>query len=151
VRDCVFEDGNWAPIRFKSQPSRGGLIDDITYRDCQLHGTREAFEFNMEWRMVGPIQPPAKVPTEVRNVKLINITGTANSVGSFHGTAADPITGVTFTGCEITAPRGLTLEHTRDVDLSGLKINGVTGDAIILRGDNGPGAQPSAATNSPAR
>jgi exo-poly-alpha-galacturonosidase len=136
VRDCVFEDGNWAPIRFKSQPSRGGLIDDITYRDCQLHGTREAFEFNMEWRMVSPTQPPAKLPTEVRNVKLINITGTANSVGSFHGTAADPITGVTFTGCEITAPRGLTLEHTRDVDTSGLKINGVTGDAITLRGDN---------------
>jgi polygalacturonase len=141
VRDCVFEDGNWAPIRFKSQPSRGGLIDDITYRDCQLHGTREAFEFNMEWRMVGPIQPPAKIPTEVRNVKLINITGTANSVGSFHGTADDPITGVTFTGCEITAPRGLTLEHTRDVDTSGLKINGVTGDPITLLGDNAAATQ----------
>ena len=141
VRDCVFEDGNWAPIRFKSQPSRGGLIDDITYRDCQLHGTREAFEFNMEWRMVGPIQPPAKVLTEVRNVKLINITGTANSVGSFHGTAADPITGVKFTGCEITAQRGLTLEHTRDVDMSGLKINGVTGDPITLLGDNAAAAQ----------
>jgi len=150
VRDCVFEDGNWAPIRFKSQPSRGGLIDDITYRDCQLHGTREAFEFNMEWRMVGPIQPPAKVPTEVRNVKLINITGTASSVGSFHGTANDPITGVTFTGCHITAQRGLTLEHTRNVDLSGLKIDGVTGDPIQLRGDNGPSAQPATSTNSPA-
>jgi polygalacturonase len=150
VRDCVFEDGNWAPIRFKSQPSRGGLIDDITYRDCQLHGTREAFEFNMEWRMVGNIQPPAKVPTEVRNVKLINITGTANSVGMFHGTANDPITGVTFIGCHITAPRGLTLEHTRNVDTSGLKIDGVTGDPIQLRGDNGPAAQPATPAKPPA-
>jgi polygalacturonase len=149
VRDCVFEDGNWAPIRFKSQPSRGGLIDDITYRDCQLHGTREAFEFNMEWRMVN-VQPPAKVPTEVRNVKLINITGTANSVGMFHGTANDPITGVTFIGCHITAPRGLTLEHTRNVDTSGLKIDGVTGDPIQLRGDNGPAAQPATPAKPPA-
>lgn len=149
VRDCVFEDGNWAPIRFKSQPSRGGLIDDITYRDCQLHGTREAFEFNMEWRMVN-VQPPAKVPTEVRNVKLINITGTANSVGMFHGTANDPITGVTFIGCHITAPRGLTLEHTRNVDTSGLTIDGVTGDPIQLRGDNGPAAQPATPAKPPA-
>jgi hypothetical protein len=68
----------------------------------------------------------------------------------FHGTANDPITGVTFTGCHITAPRGLTLEHTRNVDTSGLTIDGVTGDPIQLRGDNGPAAQPATPAKPPA-
>src|SRR5450432_2300961 len=31
---------------------------------------RQAFEFNLEWRMVPPIAPPAKVLPVVRNVKV---------------------------------------------------------------------------------
>ena len=44
IRNCVMDSGNWAPIRFKSQPSRGGLVENITYRDIVLHQTRQAFE-----------------------------------------------------------------------------------------------------------
>ena len=85
VRDCVVEDDHWEPIRFKSQPSRGGVVENITYRNIQLKNTRQAFNFNMEWRMVPPIAPPAKVLTVVRNVKLINITGTVKAGGVIHG------------------------------------------------------------------
>src|ERR1035441_2105286 len=52
VRNCVSDSGNWAPIRFKTQPSRSGVVENITYRDMQLKDTKQAFEFNMEWRMV---------------------------------------------------------------------------------------------------
>ncbi len=52
VRNCVADSGNWAPIRFKTQPSRGGVVENITYRDMTLHATKQAFEFNLEWRMV---------------------------------------------------------------------------------------------------
>ena len=36
VRDCIAEANNWAPIRFKSQPSRGGVVENITYRNIEL-------------------------------------------------------------------------------------------------------------------
>ena len=42
VRNCVADSGNWAPIRFKTQPSRGGVVENITYRDMTLHATRQA-------------------------------------------------------------------------------------------------------------
>lgn len=35
VRNCVSDSGNWAPIRFKTQPSRGGVVENITYRDME--------------------------------------------------------------------------------------------------------------------
>jgi exo-poly-alpha-galacturonosidase len=130
VRNCVSDSGNWAPIRFKSQPSRGGVVENITYRDIKLHETRQAFEFNLEWRMVPPIAPPATVLPVVRNVKIINVTGDVESVGMIHGLADSPIRDIHFENCRITAKKGFRLEHARNVDLSGLKIDGTEGEPI---------------------
>src|ERR1022692_1216493 len=99
VRNCVADSGNWAPIRFKTQPSRSGVVENITYRDMKLHETRQAFEFNLEWRMVPPIAPPAKVLPVVRNVRIINVTGDVTSVGIIHGLADSPIQDIHFENC----------------------------------------------------
>jgi hypothetical protein len=48
------------------------VVENITYRNLELRGTRQAFEFNLAWRMVPPLAPPAKVLPVVRNVKMIN-------------------------------------------------------------------------------
>lgn len=133
IKDCLVDSGNWAPIRFKSQPSRGGVVENITYKNIRVNNTRKAVEFNMAWRMVSPIKPPAKVLPLVRNVKLIGITGTAAAVGDIHGLEGSPIQGVTFTRCAITAQKGLLIEHARNVDLSGLKIRVAEGDAITKK------------------
>jgi polygalacturonase len=130
VRNCIVDSGNWAPIRFKSQPSRGGIVENITYRDIKLHETRQAFEFNLEWRMVPPIAPPAKVLPIVRNVKIINVTGDVQSVGVIHGLADSPIRDIKFENCSITAQKGFRLEHARSVDLTGLKLDVKDGEAI---------------------
>lgn len=133
VRHCVAEAGNWAPIRFKSQPSRGGVVEDITYRDMELRNTRQAFEFNMEWRMVPPVAPPAAVLPVVRNVKLINITGTVNSVGVVHGLKDSPIQQVVFKNCVLTAKKGLVLENVRGLNTDGLKLTIAEGEPISRR------------------
>jgi polygalacturonase len=130
VRNCVADSDNWAPIRFKSQPSRGGVVENITYRDMTLHGTRQAFEFNLEWRMVPPIAPPAKVLPVVRNVKIINVSGDVTSVGVIHGLADSPIRDIHFENCRITAQKGFKLEHARNIDLEGLKLDVKDGQPI---------------------
>jgi polygalacturonase len=130
VRNCVSDSGNWAPIRFKTQPSRGGVVENITYRDIKLHETRQAFEFNLEWRMVPPIAPPAKVLPVVRNVKIVNVSGDVDSVGIIHGLAESPIQDIHFENCSIVAQKGFRLEHARGVDLSGLRLDVKTGDSI---------------------
>src|SRR5665213_1707695 len=130
VRNCVADSGNWAPIRFKTQPSRGGVVENITYRNMKLHETKQAFEFNLEWRMVPPIAPPAAVLPVVRNVKIVNVSGDVQSVGVMHGLADSPIEGVTFENCKITAQKGFRLDHARNVDLSGLTLDVKEGDPV---------------------
>jgi polygalacturonase len=128
--NCVFDSGNWAPIRFKSQPSRGGVVENITYKDIVLHQTRQAFEMNMEWRMVGPRLPDSNPLPVMRNIKIVNVSGDVMSVGAIHGLAGSPIQGVTFENCKIMADRGFRIEHARGVDLSGLTVNVKQGDPI---------------------
>ena len=133
VRNCVSDSGNWAPIRFKTQPSRGGVVENITYRDMKLHETKQAFEFNMEWRMVPPIAPPAAVLPVVRNVKIVNVSGDVASVGIIHGLAGSPIRDIAFKNCKIAAQKGFKIEHARNVDLKGLSLDVKEGEAITRK------------------
>jgi exo-poly-alpha-galacturonosidase len=122
VRDCLAEAGNWAPVRIKSQPSRGGFVEDIVFRNLELRGTRQAVEFNLEWRMVPPLPPPAESPTRVRNIRLIHLTGTVASVGVIHGLPASPITDVKFENCQLKAQNDLVLINAQDIDTTGLTV-----------------------------
>lgn len=133
IKDCVAEKDNWAPIRFKSQPSRGGVVENITYRNFTLKDTRKAVEFNMAWRMVPPVKPPAKVLPLVRNVQLVNISGTVKAIGDMHGLEGSPIQGISFRDCKLTADRGLYIEHARNVDLSGLNATVKEGEPVTKK------------------
>jgi polygalacturonase len=132
IRNCVVEADNWAPIRFKSQPSRGGVVENITYRNLVLNNTRKAFEFNMEWRMVNPRPPSDPLPV-VRNVKIINVRGTVGTVGDMHGLDESPIRNVEFKNCHLKAKTGFKIENVEDIDLSGLSIEVESGPEIIRR------------------
>jgi exo-poly-alpha-galacturonosidase len=133
IKDCIADSGNWAPIRFKSQPSRGGVVENITYKNFRLNDTKKAVEFNMAWRMVPPIKPPAKVLPVVRNVKLINIIGNVDAVGDIHGLEGSPIQSVTFKNCHLSAQKGLLIEHAHNVQLSGLKLAVKEGEPITKK------------------
>jgi exo-poly-alpha-galacturonosidase len=133
IRDCIVEADNWAPIRFKSQPSRGGIVENITYRDIVLQDTRKAFEFNMEWRMRPPVKPPSDPLPVVRNVNIINVSGKVQSVGDMHGLKDSPIQNVNFKNCNISAQKGFILENIKGLDLSGLNLKVEEGEAIIYK------------------
>jgi len=141
VQRCKFT-GTGEAARFKSQPSRGGVIEDIMYRDIEMTNVGQAVEFTMAWRMVPPIAPPAKVLTVVRNVEFINFAGTARSVGTISGLKESPIQNVKFENFKVTAQRGLAIENANDLDLSGLDLKVAEGEAIIHRDVAAPPAAP---------
>jgi polygalacturonase len=134
VRDCIAEDDNWAPIRFKTTPSRSGIVENIVFRDFTLRGVRRTIEINMDWRSgtSGP-QPPAPVLPVFRHLKFINITGTAASVGIITGLKDSFIDGVTFEKCNLTAQRGLVIDNARNVDTAGLTLQVSEGEPIVRR------------------
>ncbi len=144
VQRCNFT-GTGQPARFKSQPSRGGMIEDIIYRDIQMNHTREAVEFDMSWRMVGPALPPAKVLTIVRNIQFYNFTGTCQSGGNIRGLKGSPIDNVKFVNCKISAQRGLTIGTATNIDTSGLDLTVAQGQPIINL-DAAPAASPAQPT-----
>jgi hypothetical protein len=63
-------------------------------------------------------------------VKIINVSGDVQSVGTIHGLAGSPIRGITFENCKITAQKGFKLDHARDVDLKGLTLDVKEGEPI---------------------
>ena len=132
VRNNIAEDNNWAPVRFKTQPSRGGVVENITFRNFQLRNVRRAFEINMEWTSSrGVLAPASKVLPILRNVRLINVIGTSQSGGLIHGLAGSPVSDVKFKNCKITARESLVVEHARKIDFSGLKLIVEKGDPIV--------------------
>jgi exo-poly-alpha-galacturonosidase len=133
VERCKFT-GSGEAARIKSQPSRGGVIEDIVYRDIQVANVDRAIEFDLQWRLVPPLAPAAKVLTILRNVRVINLTGTAKSVGLIQGYPDSPVEGFSFENCQVTAQRGLVLNYTHDVDLSGLALTVAEGSPIIREG-----------------
>ena len=144
VRDTIVDSNNWAPIRFKSNITRGGIVENIVYRNIKIDKVRGIFDFNLEWNRAG--SSGERMPTVVRNVYVINVTGNANSGGSIHGLPDSPITNIMFKDCVLTANTGVRLSNTANLDTSGLKLT-VANGAPILDGaaaGRGRGAPPAA-------
>jgi len=132
VSNCIAEAGNWAPVRFKSQQSRGGVVEHIVFRNFELKGVGKAFEMNMNWTSShGVLSPPSNPLPVVKDVELINVHGTAKSGGSLQGLKGSPITNVKFTNCKIEAQTGLRMTNVKEVDYSGLNLKVGEGEKII--------------------
>ena len=134
IQNCVMDSNNSAPIRFKSAPSRGGVVENITYRNLRLHETRQAISMEMDWKNRAmsrqPTPPPANPLPSFRNVRIINVSGDAQSVGVIAGLADSPIQGITFQNCKISANTGLRISHARNVDMTGLTLDVKQGEAV---------------------
>lgn len=131
VKNCIADSGNWAPIRFKTQPSRGGFVENVTFENITITDAKQAFELLMAWRMVPPVLPPARVLPVFRNLTFKNVTGKVERLGVISGLKESPVTGVKFIHCRLTAKTGLKVENTINNDYSGLQATVAEGELII--------------------
>ncbi len=81
-------------------------------------------DINMEWRMVGKPAPQAEKLTRLKNIRLINVRGNVQNVGTMHGFAEAPFGSDVFhfENCEIKAQTGLKRTNADGVSLDGLSI-----------------------------
>jgi polygalacturonase len=147
VRDTLIDSGNWAPIRFKSQVTRGGIVENIVYRNIKIDDVNGIFDFNLEWNAAASSGP--RVPTTVRNVYIINVTGNARAGGAIHGVSDSPITNILFQDCNLTAGSPVRLTHTANLDTSGLKIT-VPNGGPAFTSDNSQTSRGAATRPAPA-
>ena len=135
IRKCVMDNENWNPLRFKSQPSRGGIVENITFEDIHISGASSVFSINMEWRMVPPLKPAVSPLTCLRNIRFKNIRGEAKTVGQIHGFKDAPFGPETFffENVHIKAEKGLSIMNADDVNFEGLTLEVTNGDKIYKR------------------
>ena len=69
----------------------------------------------------------------MRNIRIINVSGTVGSVGDMHGLKDSPIENVTFENCKVKAKSGFVLENVKGLELSGLHIEVEQGEAVIRK------------------
>lgn len=144
IEDCVCGPENRAPVRFKSQPSRGGVVENVTFKNMTLNGCGTFIDANLVWRMVEDYEPffPRTV---LRNIKVINVSGTARSVGTISGDPAAPIPEGTFIfdGCRIKADKGLMLSNVGQRNFDGLEVQLPEGEEFLnFRNDAVRGVSP---------
>ncbi len=127
VRHCDMSGENWNPIRFKSQPSRGGVVERITFEDIDIALARNIFEVNMTWRMKGATEPPYSPRTTLRDILFKDIRGVAENAGHFIGYDTQPFTPDVFhfDNCHIQVQNPLDNKFA-NLNLEGLEIKMVS-------------------------
>lgn len=135
IRSCLMDNENWSPLRLKSQPSRGGMVENITFEDIIIRGARSIFDINMEWRMVPPLLPPHYPLTRLRNIRFKNIDGEAQSAGTMYGFKEAPFgaDAFHFENCHIKAEKGLSVSNAGEVNFEGLELEVQQGEKICLK------------------
>lgn len=138
ARNCKVDSDNWGPIRFKSQPARGGIVENITFENFEISNCRNIFDINMEWNTGrgGSQQVYAQPTTKLRNIVIRNCHGSADKLGSMHGYTSDPFEkgAFSFENCSFEGKTGLSIWSTANIDFSGLEIKVEEGKPIYERG-----------------
>lgn len=119
ARRCSF-NGTTTGIRIKSDRTRGGLIQNITYQDMTMNNVGAAISINLYYmNKAGEKQAQAKTVAAttpaVRDILISNVTATARDAGDLIGLPESPLSGITLEHVHIVAATPLKTQDAGDV------------------------------------
>ncbi len=126
-RRIKVDGDNWGPIRFKSQPPRGGWVENITFEDYEIENVRNILDINLDWNTRRPSgqQPVYADPvTQLRNITIRNVRAKGAKLGTMNAFPVSPFgSGVFhFENCRFEAETGLTLGNAPGVSFDGVEL-----------------------------
>ncbi len=135
VERCTF-NGTTSGIRIKSGRERGGLVEDITYRDLTMTNVDWPISITCYYPKVpkeDAAQPVTATTPVFRNIKIINVTGASpRTAGQIVGLPESLISEVLLENVHLSAPTGLTIRNARYVDFKAVNIEVTKGKPLIL-------------------
>jgi polygalacturonase len=137
VEHCTFE-GTDNGVRIKSARDRGGVVEQVTYRDLTMKNVGVAITINLFYfDKTGQRERQAKPVTAttpiVRDVRIANVTiDGAKTAGEIIGLPEMPITSVLLENVDIKAQRGLTVQDAKAVELRAVRVTPQKGDPFII-------------------
>ncbi len=141
VRNCTFE-GTDIGVRFKSDRTRGGLVEDVVYENLTMKNVGQAIVITsyypdrelpkpgqkVEAQAVGAMTPKWTKIT-VRNVKSV---GGTKSAGLIMGLPESPASGIVLESISLEAPTGLRIGYAADLTLKNVVVNAAKGEALLV-------------------
>lgn len=130
--------GTAAGIRFKSARVRGGLVENIRFRDITMEGVKVPFEFNLDWfpafsypklpesfegkpvpphwiAMTRPVEPPERGIPEFRDIEISRVTATgARTAFNVKGHAEKPIRNIRWRDVHVSAETAGAIRYAAD-------------------------------------
>jgi polygalacturonase len=129
VERCAFENTVTA-LRIKSDRTRGGVVEDVTYRDITMKNVGMAISiflfYDNKQNALAPDMKPVTADTPIiRSIHYLNISceGTTRKAGEFVGLPESLISDVTLEHVRITgAVGGLMKQDVKDLRLIDVNV-----------------------------
>jgi polygalacturonase len=137
VQRCTFENTDNG-IRIKSARDRGGVVENIVYRDITMKNVGVAITINLFYfDKAGQKERAAKPVTAttpiVRDVRIMNIrVDDAKTAGEIIGLPEMPVSEVLLDNVRIKAKTGMTIQDAKSVELRDLQIVPEKGEPLIV-------------------
>jgi polygalacturonase len=132
AHDCEF-DGADRGIRMKSNASRGGVVQNIWYKNIKMKNIRqEAIRINTNYGAWIASKDGKAYPL-FRNITIRNVTCDGAKVGlSMNGTSHKPIENVTMENVSIKAHSGMSFNWVNGLKLVNVTSTPETGDPMSI-------------------
>jgi pectin methylesterase-like acyl-CoA thioesterase len=146
VQRCTFENTGTA-IRIKSSRGRGGIVEDVTYRDITMKNVDQAIYINLFYEDKADAKYPQPKPMtpltpQVRDILISNVQCVnAKAAGEITALPESAASNITLENVHITAWTGFALQ-----DVQGLNFKNVT----FITSPRPPDAIPAPATTGTA-
>jgi polygalacturonase len=130
IDNCVF-DGTHRGLRIKTARGRGGVVENIRMNNIVMRNIKEqVIVLNMQYAKTD-IEPISERTPTFRNIHFSNITAEGNEAVKLNGLEEMPIENVSFYNVNIDAKTGFSIQNSKQIDLSGIRINTEKGPAIF--------------------
>jgi polygalacturonase len=135
VRNCTFKD-TVSGLRIKSYRGRGGLVENITYKDIQMWDVKIPIDISSYYPKIpkeDTAQPVTPETPIYRNIRIANLTATSpQSAGFIVGLPECVVSNVTLENVHISAPAGLTVRNAKEIRLKNVKVEVGKGETFLL-------------------
>ena len=137
VQHCTFE-GTDNAIRIKSRRDRGGVVENITYRDITVKNVGIAilinlFYFDEAGAKEHKARPITATTPIVRNVQIINVNvDGAKRAGEIIGLPEAPVSNVLLDNVLIKADSGMNVQDAKSVEFRDVRIMPQKGEPLTV-------------------